>query len=381
MSTHIVEVNNAPDNKSGLIFREARFDDHRQITELQARYGLETETQQTWVHLWAGNPAYQDCPNWPIGWVFENENKEIVGYLGNLLSLYELDNQPVTVASTRGLVMDVRYRSYSLSLLGHFFSQKRVDLYLDTTVSPDALKPHEIFRALRVPTGVWDQAFFWITDYAGFSASLLERKQVRVAKSLRHPLSAGLFLRDALAGRALKIRRNGVEPCLCTSFDERFEEFWQRQRKACHQRLLANRSHRILDWHFKQPLAEGRAWVLNVCKGGELMAYAIFLRQDNPAFALRRTRLVDFQAVDGSTDLLHPIICRAIERCREENVHMLEVMGFSPEKQRVIDGLLPHRRPLSSWRYFYKTANRELAKRLQDPGVWDPTCFDGDASL
>ena len=204
MNSPMVEVNNAPDNKSGLIFREARFDDHRQITELQARYGLETETQQTWVHLWAGNPAYQDCPNWPIGWVFENENKQIVGYLGNLLSLYELGNQQVTVASTRGLVMDVRYRSYSLSLLGHFFSQKRVDLYLDTTVSPDALKPHEIFRALRVPTGVWDQAFFWITDYSGFSASLLERKQVpRGAKGLRHPLSAGLFLRDAMAGAAL----------------------------------------------------------------------------------------------------------------------------------------------------------------------------------
>ena len=60
---------------------------------------------------------------------------------------------------------------------------------------------------------------------------------------------------------------------------------------------------------------------------------------------------------------------------------MLEAMGFAPEKQRVIDSLLPHRRALSSWRYFYKTANPELAEILKRPEVWDPSCFDGDASL
>jgi hypothetical protein len=368
-------------SKSGLLFREARFDDHPQITELQARYGMETEAYEVWVHLWAGNPAYQDSPGWPIGWVLENEDKQVVGYIGNLPRSYEFANRKVIVTSTRGLVVDVRYRSYSLPLLSYFFNQRQVDLFLDTTVSPDALKPHEIFRALRVPTGMWDQSFFWITNYGGFSASLLARKEVLGAMGLGYVLSAGLFVCDALKGRTWKTRGNGGKTSFCATFDERFEDFWQKLRQACPHRLLANRSQQMLNWHFKHALADGRAWVLTASEGSDLAAYATFLRQDNAAFSLKRLRLVDFQALNGNTELLRPILCEALARCRCEGVHMLETMGFAPEKQRVIDSLSPHRRPLSSWRYFYKTTHRDLAENLKDPQVWDPSCFDGDASL
>jgi hypothetical protein len=380
-SPRMIAVNDTSNIGSGLVFREARFDDHQQITDLQARYGLEPETYEAWVHLWGGNPAYQDFPNWPIGWVLENEEKQVVGYIGNLPRLYEFAKQKVVVTSTRGLVVDVRYRSYSLPLLSYFFNQKQVDLFLDTTVSPDALKPHEIFRALKVPTGIWDESFFWITNYGGFSASLLERKGVRGAKGLRYPLSAGLFVRDTLGGRAVKTSLNGINPNFCTEFDDRFEDFWQKLRETCPNRLLANRSPQMLNWHFKHAFANRRAWVLTASKGKDLTAYAVFLRQDNAAFHLKRMLLVDFQALDGGTELLRPILCDALARCRSEGIHMLETMGFAADKQRVIDSLRPHRRPLSSWRYFYKTGRRELAESLKNPQVWDPSCFDGDASL
>jgi hypothetical protein len=64
-----------------------------------------------------------------------------------------------------------------------------------------------------------------------------------------------------------------------------------------------------------------------------------------------------------------------------EGIHMLECISFAPDKQRVIEALAPHGQKLSPWRYFYKATNRQLAQPLEDPGVWDPPCFDGDASL
>jgi hypothetical protein len=364
-----------------LRFRQATFQDHGQITELESRYALETESYEQFFYLWANNPVYQEFPDWPIGWVLENEDHQVVGYIGNVPRLYEFGEQRLLVSSSRALVVDARYRSYSLPLLSHFFKQKGVDLFLDTTVNSEAGKAHEIFRALRVPSGSWDQSVFWITDYQGFSASLLVRKEVRGSKSLRYPISAGLFLRDALVGRVLKTRRNGFEPSFCAKFDDRFEDFWQMLRKSAPRRLLANRSREMLDWHFKRPLAKGRAWVLTINKGSALVAYAIFFRQDNPLYALKRMCLVDFQALDGHIELLRPLLCNALARCRSEGIHMLEAIGFPPEKQRVIDSLSPDRRSLSSWRYFYKATNRQLAESLKDPGAWDPSCFDGDASL
>ena len=381
MNVPVNAVQPASVPKSGVRFREVRFDDYGQIAQLQARYGMETETCEAWTHLWAGNPARRDFPDWPIGWLLENEDNHVVGYIGNLPRCYQLGSRNVLVASTRGLVVDEGYRSYSIPLLSLFFNQKQVDLFLDTTVGPGALKAHELFRALRVPAGVWDQAFFWITNYEGFSASVLARKQMRERSGLRYPLSAGLFLRDTLEGRTLKMRRNGLEPTFCRKFDERFEAFWQTQRKTRSHHLLANHSQQMLDWHFERALADGRAWVLTLNRGSTLVAYGIFLRQDNASFLLKRMRLVDFQALDGHTGLLGPILCAAFARCRKEGIHMLEAMGFASEKQRVIDSLLPHRRDLSSWRYFYKTANRELAEILKCPEAWDPSCFDGDASL
>lgn len=227
-----------------LRFRRATFEDHAQITALESRYALETESYEQFVHLWANNPVFQEFPNWPIGWVLENEDNRVVGYIGNVPLLYEFGDQRLVVSSSRALVVDTSYRSYSLPLLSHFFKQKGVDLFLDTTVNAEAGKAHEIFRALRVPSGNWDQSVFWITDYQGFSASLLVRKEVRGIKSLRYPVSAGLFLRDALAGRVLKTRRNGFESGFCDKFDDRFEDFWQQLRKSAPRRLLANRSQK-----------------------------------------------------------------------------------------------------------------------------------------
>lgn len=367
--------------KAAVRFRPARFEDHRQVADLQARYGMDTETYDGWIHVWADNPARQDFPDWPIGWILENEEGRVAGYIGNLLRRYEFGDRKIVVASTRGLVVDAPYRSYSLPLLSYFFKQRQVDLFLDTTVGPGALKAHEIFRAARVPAGMWDQASFWITNYEGFSASLMVRKRIRGATSLCHPVSAALYLRDMLQGRRLKMRSNGLEVGTCREFDGRFGDFWERLRKSSPRRLLANRSQQMLDWHFKHPLGDAKAWVMTIGKGRELAAYAVFLRQDNASFSLKRMRLVDFQALDGKHELLRPILCYAYARCQREGIHMLEAMGFCPEKQQVIESLLPHRRALSSWRYFYKTANRELAESLKDPLVWDTSCFDGDASL
>jgi len=47
----------------------------------------------------------------------------------------------------------------------------------------------------------------------------------------------------------------------------------------------------------------------------------------------------------------------------------------------VIDQLAPYRRRLGSWSYFYAARSNPLQEELQDPAVWDPSLFDGDASL
>ena len=361
--------------------REAKFEDYPQISVLESRYGLNPKSYEEWKDLWLGNPVYRKLSRWPIGWVCENADGEIVGSVANIPLAYELEGRPLIAATSRALVMDSAYRSHSFWLLGKFFSQKDVDLFVNTTVNAKAAKLQEAFRALRVPTGAWDRSAFWVTNYRAFAASLMARKGMAGVTSLSYPLSAGLLMRDTLAGNALWRRHNGVRAQFCTEFDERFDIFWERMRSQRPLQLLATRSRQVLDWHFRHALASNKAWLQTVTKKDELAAYAILCRQDNPSYELQRMWLVDFQALPGQMELLRPILASALQRCHHEGVHMLEAMGFNAEKQRVIDSTAPHYRELGAWRYFYKPKDEQLAESLRNPEVWDPCCFDGDASL
>jgi hypothetical protein len=362
-------------------FREAVFADYPQIADLESRYGLHPKSYEEWTHLWVHNPAYCNFRHWPIGWVCENEHDEIVGSIGNIPLAFEFDNRPLVAATSRGLVVDLRYRAYAFTLLSHFFGQKDVDLFLNTSVNEKVSRLHQAFRALRVPSGTWDRASFWITDYAGFSTSLLYRKEFSGPRMWSYPLAAGLFVRDRLTNKIVRAADNPDRVEYCTQFDERFDQFWQQLRKRGSGCLLADRSREALEWHFKYALQKGEAWLLTISQGAKLAAYAILCRQDNVGFSLKRMRLVDFQSLDESQNGLRPLLAFALEKCQGEGIHMMEAIGFSPDKQRIIDSMNPHYRELSSWRYFYRTDRSSLSASLSQASAWDPTCYDGDSSL
>jgi amino acid adenylation domain-containing protein len=361
--------------------RVARFDDYESIAQLELRYLDNCKTSQDWEHLWVDNPVCRQNPGWPIGWVLENGDKRIVGCIGNVPLSYEFEGRPLLAATSRALVVEERYRSYALSLIRHFFKQEGVDLFIDTSVNAKAVAPHEIFRAQRVPVGEWDQTAFWITNNQRFVESFLSRKGLPFAKSLSYPLSAGLQLKHAVSEGGMRNHRNGIEVVPCTAFDERFDNFWRDLRESRPHMLLATRSREVLDWHFGRALAQNRAWALTVSNGSRITAYAILYRQDNEAHGLKRMKLADYQSLDGNPELLAPILFRALEQCRNQDIHVLELSGLSPQKQRIADQLKPHRRGLCAWRFFYKAKDESLAQRLKDSKVWDPCCFDGDASL
>jgi len=365
--------------------RAARFDDHAQIAALATKFDLHVEDFEGWSHLWTANPAYREIKDkLPMGWVLENGDGAIAGYLGNVPLNYELEGKSLLAATTRAWVVDTPYRSYSPLLLGTYFQQPNVDLFLSTTVSAQSAPAYSIFQGIPVPQGAWDRTLFWITHYPGFVESFLRQKRgAAVSKPLRYPLSAGLFLRDQLKGTRLQASVRATKVLSCASFDDRFEVFWADLRKKKSNLLLAVRSQEALAWHFKFALQRGAAWIYTVESNSGLAAYATFLRHDYHPIGLTRMRLADFQCLeqDRAPDLLMAMLQAALARCRQESIHMLELVGLAPELEKSLERASPHRRPLSSWLYFYKAGNPSLATKLKNPAAWEPSLFDGDSTL
>jgi hypothetical protein len=365
--------------------RQASFEDHTQITLLGSRHNFGRKSYAEWKHLWVDNPVYTTFPEyWPIGWVLENADKQIVGYIGNIPLLYEYQGRKIIAASAHGWAVDLDYRSYSILLMSRYFSQKNVDLYLNTTVNSAGSRAFSIFRSSKVPVGAWDQADFWITNYHGFATSWLKRS-APTAQVLSRPVSLGLHLSDKIIRKTLSATRRcerRVEVEQCETFDDRFNDFWEILRRRNSHRLLAVRTREALEWHFRTAILQNRLWIFTITNGSSLKDYALFYRQDNAQFGLRRVQLVDFQTLDEvNHDSFVSILSAALNRCQSESIDMLECIGLSPSQREIVGVLTPHQRHLSSWFYYYKAKDLGFAETLKNPSVWAPSGFDGDASL
>jgi hypothetical protein len=361
--------------------RQAVFEDYDQIAALQLRNGLTMRSREDWVALWKGNPVFEaSAGRWPIGWVLEAEDREIVGSIGNLPFSFQFRGRELRVGSPCGWAVDPQYRIYSLLILSRFLKQKEVDLFIFTTVGPRAAPVASALQLSRVPVGQWHKSAFWITNYRRFSEAVLNTKSVRLGAVMSYPASAALFCWDKF--RDVRIPEGGstAEIELFTEFDRRFDEFWEDLKHQKNDTLLAARTQQTLRWHFRNTPQRPATWILGVLEGSRLTAYAIFDRSDS-AFGLKRVRLVDFQALSGSEEALGVTLRWMLSRCREDGIHILEVTGCWLNRPGLPKIVAPYHRTLPSWVYYYKARERQLSETLRDPAVWAPSSFDGDSSL
>lgn len=357
--------------------REATFADYEPIAALILRNGLGIKSREEWEHLWTNNPAYKRTRNWPIGWVVQDGPK-IVGFLGNIPVSYQFKGHEILASSLHAFALDSTHRGLGLLLLNRLWeSAEEVEYFVGSTANLNSSKVLDRLEVSRIPVGDWENSAFWITNYGGFASSAISRKAW--PHSLASLASPALEIYDKVAKtpwprQTLELNRN-------RQLDSRFDTFWQERLRAYPTHFLANRSRDVLDWHFRYSLAQNRAWVVTHEVNSCVRAYAIFQRQDYPDINLKRVRLVDFQALPDANDALSSMLAWGLNECRAHGIHMLEAFGFRPEKQQIINRLAPHRRKLAGWMYFHKIVSPTLQQELQDPSVWDPSQFDGDASL
>jgi hypothetical protein len=310
----------------------------------------------------------------------ETPQGDVVGSIGNIPMAYEFRGKQLRAAAGCDWVVDPPFRKLSMQLMQQFTKQD-ADLLFHTTVSPSAELTCKFMGFSKMPVGQWNRAAFWVTNYRGFSQSALRRKAIPLTGVLSYPASLALYCRDTFNGSASDdlSRRANIE--MCAQFDNRFDVFYAELREQFAETVLAVRTRAALEWHFGSALSHNRCWAVTSLQNNRITAAAIFDQQDNSSVGLRRVRLVDFQALRGFEHEIHPILAFMLKKCRQDHVHILEVLGCWLDRPGMPPVRVPYLRTLPSWAYYYKATNRELAKELQQRGVWVPSSFDGDASL
>jgi hypothetical protein len=216
---------------------------------------------------------------------------------------------------------------------------------------------------------------FWILDYRQFAAAAL-RKKGYPAAAPAGAIAAGLGMcaADAIRGRLPRSKpdTHGFTVEVTSSFDERFDAFWQELRRTP-DRLLRVRDAESLSWTF----GLSKHWILTAEKNGRLVGWLVLRSADNPRFGLKAIQAADLQALDDDPACVRALAAGAIALGRELKTHMLEIAGFNRAKRSVLEDLGPYRRQLDHFPYFYK-ARGELRAALSRPEAWDPSTSDGD---
>lgn len=360
--------------------RPARFDDYEQIVRLEAVLKSEPPSAGEWRMFWQGSPLWPKLgKSWPIGWVVETAAAEIIGCIGNIPLMYRFRGESLIAASARGWVVEPNHRgTFAVRLLVEHLDQAGVDLSINTTVGPMALACGDRFTN-RIPAGDWETIAYYITGYRAFATRALQKLNVPLAPALGPLAGAVLWLKDVPLNKKFSKACSSFVIEATDRFDSRFDAFWDELLRQKADTLLAARDSATLSWHFALPMSLGRIWILTASRNSHLRAYCIFIRHDH-GDELRRVRLVDYQTIDPDVDLLPDFLRTALQRCVAESVCVLDKAGVGMAKTCVFDEFAPYRRK-QSWPFFYRASDSALADELRQPEVWDPSEYDGDATL
>ncbi len=350
--------------------RPARLEDYDEIARLGLVHSLDVPSYEDWSALWLQNPLrVRSAKAFPIGWILELPSGKVVGTMGTARSRYTFRGEALTSAVSRAWFVDAPYRGFALQLMDEYMNQPGVDLFINNAVSVPAFATFSRFCE-RVPRGEWDCISYWVTPHLPNAVDC--SKDAVVHAEL--PKSVGSFTIES-----------------ADRFDSGFDMFWKELVRENPETLIAERTAEALTWHFGSPLRKGRLWIFTAVRQGRLRAYCTLTRQDHgfrlPALphgdtqGLRGMRLVDYQSIDPSIDFLPAFIEAALQRCVSEELYILEALGQGVPKMRVVDECAPYRRNLENWKFFFSAAEPALQARLRDPGCWDPSSYDGDASL
>lgn len=360
--------------------RAARFDDYENIRRLVLAHGFDFPTSDDWHRLWLDNPLWasfgKECP---IGWVLETRAGEIVGSLGTTRSRYSFRGDDLISAVARGWFVTAPYRGFALHLMDKYFSQPGVDLFINTTPSANAIPSFSQLSA-RIPLGDWETISYCIPARREFAQRAFRKLRLPLAGLLAYPASGALSVMDAVCGKPLPAPPRSVIIETADRFDSRFDDFWDELVRQNPNKLLAGRSSRALSWHFGIPMRRGGVWIFTASRSHQLRAYCVLMRQSS-APGVRRMRLVDYQSIEQELDLLPAFVHAALQRCSAEGYYILENLGAGVPKMRAFDRFAPYRKKLPNWTFFYRAADPGVDAELRDPRFWDPSAYDGDASL
>jgi hypothetical protein len=221
-----------------------------------------------------------------------------------------------------------------------------------------------------------------MTHLPGFLSAALQKKGLSAtpAAICGAVTAPPLWLINWFRGHCLKAPITSdvhIDVVEAHNIGDEFNEFWDRQRTESN-RLLAARSREVLRQRFDGGGRSHAPLLVRAWRDSRLAGYAILVRADSRAIALKRLRIADLVADRDDTETVQQLLSTSYYKARELRIHMLEAVGYPEHIRQVMERGTPFKLKNEAWPYLYKTHDPMLRAALVSPDSWYPTLLDGD---
>ena len=366
------------------IVREVKWEDYLKVLRLQQSVGYPTTNigQENWDWLWRDNPARKEhCQNTSIGWVLESHG-EIVGYMGNFLSLYRYGDVVLRAATATGFAVHQSYRGFGLKLVGTFFRQQNIELFLNTTASDATGQVFERYKATRLPQRDFEKILFWAIKPWSLAKSVTLKKKCPAllvdpaSYILGSLLKIDSFLRRRMP-RPVIVSGLYVEKLSSDDIGDEFNKFWEDANKG-EKRLLSYRDADTLRWRLSAPVPNGDNHIV-ACRNehGALVGYVLVSKHVLAHIGLCRYRITDFMVQNDDLNTIDFLLKTVYESAVSDGVAMLESIGFPMQVRDRLMLAKPYAR-ISRESFTFKTVDPTIQSELRLGQNWYASAFDGD---
>jgi hypothetical protein len=351
--------------------RAVKFNDYNQIKKLQSSNNLNIPEKKIWINLFKKNPLKKKN-----GWVIEN-NREIIGYIGNILREYKFNNKIISTACINAFVVKKKYRFLSVLLLRKFFLQKNILLFLNTTSNKETSRIWKKFNAEKIPLKSLNAINLIVLNLKEVIRAYLKKKNLCQNKLLI--LIICLFFK-ILNFRKMSLMKNKIfyeDIKFVKKIDNKFDIFFKKYSRN-KKKIVSNNRSIWLKWIYQEKIDNNKGWIYAATKNNQIIGYACCIEKNNNYIGLRRVLLTELHAINNNQNVLKKLISNCIQHSKNNNYYVIETVGFDDNKNNLIKSFSSTKRNFGIFPFYYKTNNSKLKKILKNSKSWDIGFSDGD---
>jgi hypothetical protein len=361
--------------------RNVSIKDYGKIKALLKRHNLNLISYERWINLWKKNPSLKNNRiKWIKGWVIEN-NKKIVGHVGQFPMLYFLNKKSYLCSVIYGWAVDERFRSLSILLLKRYFSQTNVDLFLATNLNETSSKIMKMLKVKEVPTKSLNYSLVVALNLRKVIKVFFRNIHFPFKKLILSIFSPFLiiFLKKKLNSWKNKLSTGNIVKQ--NEIDGKFDLVWKKITGSQKNKLLFRRDKKWLKWHLNYFIKNRKAWIYFSIKNKKINGYSICIEKNNLETGIKSALLIDLNAFKEPNKTSINLIGANIMEAKRRNCDIFEFRGFDNEKISYMNSFDPFKKKLLINTFCYKTNNKKLNKLLAQSKYWCPSYLDGDAIM